>query len=289
MIAIAVECQPDEYVRLHARWRLDRNVSLFNLCAGNVGPRVSVIYNADGASTMIHDNAVGHSGERRRYLHSDRKGTPVIMMPLDQLVWGGALPAEAGQVRSAPSDTYVQALVPPRLDYLPHPICAVKVDIQGFERAALEGLRVTLQRYKPVVYYEFDHRFHANAIATGGGVTQYLQRFGYVCVPNDQLSVESSTKASHHTWPCALGYCDVLCSAQFSTERELLRWMLPRWKNFRGPPKNTTMAKRMQVHNPWLERKMTSEEAAVLASHASGGVPAAAGEGSASPSAAPTR
>ena len=133
LYAVAIECQPDEYVRLYAKWRLELNVSLFNLCAGNVGPKVSIIYNADGASTMVHDNAVGHSGERHRYLHSDRKGTPVIMMPLDQLIWGTPLPPTVGgSPATAPLAKAVQALVPPKLLHLPHPICAIKVDIQGF-------------------------------------------------------------------------------------------------------------------------------------------------------------
>ena len=133
MYAVAVECQPDEYVRLHEKWRLELNVSLFHVCAGNVGPKVSIIYNADGASTMIHENAVGHGGERYRYLRSPRKGTPVIMMPLDQLVWGAPLPPTVGGWPStAPVAKAVQALVPPKLLNLPHPICAIKVDIQGF-------------------------------------------------------------------------------------------------------------------------------------------------------------
>ena len=133
------------------------------------------------------------------------------------------------------------------------------------ERWALEGLRVTLQRYKPVVYFEFDHRFHSKLVSTGYGVTHFLRQFGYVCVPDENYTVVGRPGHPNHTWPCVQGYCDITCSAQFRTDAELLRWILPRWPHARGMPKNTSMAERQRLHNPWLERKSTSEEAASVA------------------------
>lgn len=272
MYAIAIECQPDEYVRLHAMWRLNENVSLFHVCASNSGPSAGTIYNADGASTMIHANAVSHGGERIRYLHSERKTAPVIKLALDQLLWESPLPAEVGGRHLLPSEAYVSKLRPVtnKGTFQPHPVCAIKADIQGGERAALEGLRLTLMKYKPVVYFEYDHRFHATNRAHG--VMSFLKLFGYVCVPNDNVTVtlpkgKGETVSKTETWPCQLGFCDITCSTKFASEAALIRWMLPRWNHARGISKVEHTATAWGGHNPWLERPMTQEEERQAALH----------------------
>ena len=243
-MAISVECQPDEYVRLHEMFRLTERVTLLNMCATNGrGPKVSILYNADGATTLVRQ-ALSHTGERKRHNAAARKMTPVISMPLDHLLWKTPLPPEepGHSLSLPPSDTYVQALQ--QGGGLPHPVCAIKVDVQGHELAALEGLRLTLARYHPVVYFEWDHRFQPKETIgeiQPRSIRNFLRGFGYSCVPNDNVTVPRMGQ-----WPCALGYCDITCSADTS-EANLLRWVKGHWPNAYGRKPGSPRG-----HNPFV-------------------------------------
>ena len=201
--AIAVECQPDEYVRLHERWRLNENVTLLNFCASNEGPGIRTLYNAEGATTLER-GTLNHRGERLRHKAAKRKSDPVIAMPLDKLIWQAMSNSDGLE----PASNIV------------HPICVIKLDIQGHEVVALKGLKETLRRYKPIIYFEFEWRFSMNHLTKG-----FIEGLGlgYECNPNDKArwTTGSSAKliASLPPMPCFSGACDVICSADRSREQ----------------------------------------------------------------------
>ena len=192
--AIAVECQPDEYVRLHQHWKYNSNVTLLNMCASNDGPEVKILYNAEGATTL-QDGTLNHHGERLRHRAALRKTVPVIAMPLDMLLW------HKGAAGLEPSKELV------------HPVCGVKVDVQGHEKAVLQGLTETLRRYQPVIYYEFEGRF-----AMSYGTKEFIEGLGlgYICLPDER----GKPRAAHlPPMPCKSGYCDVICAANTSVNQ----------------------------------------------------------------------
>lgn len=70
----------------------------------------------------------------------------------------------------------------------------------------LQGLKQTLLRYKPIVYWEFETRLGATAF----GPLPFLESLGYACVPNERAHHKSGVM------PCKSGICDVTCSMSLS-------------------------------------------------------------------------
>jgi hypothetical protein len=167
------------------------------MCASNDGPGINILYNAEGATTLQR-GTLNHHGERARHQAALRKTVPVIAMPLDMLLWRKAA---AGRTDLEPSKEMV------------HPVCGVKVDVQGHEKAVLEGLTETLRRYRPVIYYEFEARF---------GMTYGTKAFieglglGYICLPDEQAKPRFRQMPP---MPCKSGYCDVICAANTSVNQ----------------------------------------------------------------------
>lgn len=195
---IAVECQAEEYIRIYQLLRYEQLLTLLNLCASNSEPGLINVLNAEGATTVERSALVRH-GEKARHRASKRKSEPVLSLPLDALVW-----------RKRESDG---ALVPNK--GLSHPVCAVKVDVQGHELPVLQGLTETLRRYRPVVYWEFELRLGLTAF----GPLPFLESLGYTCVPNERIKHQSGG-----LMPCRSGVCDVTCSVD-KNAAELATWL----------------------------------------------------------------
>ena len=199
---IAVECQAEEYIRIYQLLRYDPLLTLLNICASNKGPGLINVLNAEGATT-VEPSALRRHGEMARHRASKRKSEPVLSMPLDALIWHKR---EDGAVVPA--------------DGLKHPVCAVKVDVQGHELPVLQGLSETLRRYRPVVYWEFELRLGPTAF----GPLPFLESLGYACVPNERIWHKSGG-----LMPCSSGICDVTCAVDMmhaEIAQYLERWML---------------------------------------------------------------
>ena len=95
------------------------------------------------------------------------------------------------------------------------------------ELPALEGLKYTLSRYKPVVYFEYDHRFD---VPPKLRPRSWLRRLGYECVPNDSERAENVTinATLSANVGCRVGYCDLTCAYQ-KTRPEMYAFLL-RWR-----------------------------------------------------------
>jgi FkbM family methyltransferase len=182
---IAVECQADEWYRLRALWRNTPEVQLLHMCASDAA-ELKTLFNAEGATTLDYSQIAGHPGEMQRFRKGGRTTDTVVALPLDGLLW---------TAKGVPSS------------HLVGPLCALKVDVQGFERQVLDGLNRSVAHYKPVVYLEYDHRLHTRGLQPRA----WLEARGYVCVPDDskrssQLAIDEHTTAE---LGCLSGYCDL--------------------------------------------------------------------------------
>jgi FkbM family methyltransferase len=61
-------------------------------------------------------------------------------------------------------------------DYQLQPVGFIKIDVEGHERAVLEGARGTLSEYRPIAMVEAEERHSAGSVA---GVTRFFQDLGY--------------------------------------------------------------------------------------------------------------
>ena len=200
---IAVECQADEWYRLRGIWRNTPAVTLLHMCAGN-DISLKTLYNAEGATSLMASTIKGHKAEVQRHAAALVQSDTVVAAPLDNLLW-----ASAG--------------APMRRETL----CAVKVDVQGYEWYVLEGLNQTMAYHRPVVYVEYDHRF---SYPPAHNPRKWLEQRGYQCIPFDSdkshmVQIDGETTAE---LGCRIGYCDLTCSVDWSRVemyKFLSRWM----------------------------------------------------------------
>lgn len=226
---ISIECQAEEYIRIYELLRYDPKLTLLHLCASNHerGPSIVNVFNAEGATTLER-SALNRWGEMQRHRASKRKTEPVLSMPLDILVWRHAEPNSG----------------------IEHPVCVIKVDVQGHELPVLEGFTETLRRYKPVIYWEFELRLGLTAF----GPLPFLESLGYTCVPNERF------KHPKGIMPCREGICDLTCSSDWSAEQ--MTGFLTEWVRVNGP--NKKIAPQYQHTRTSSGRTATQEEKAHL-------------------------
>jgi UDP-sugar transporter A1/2/3 len=143
---IGVECLESAYRELLNMSHImeNPNATLLHVCASN-NTRMAELNLAGDSSSLIEAN-VAKGWELKKVPKHGRVREPVILLPLDKL-----LPtAEC--------------------------VAVIKVDVQGAEYEALQGLLNTIIRDRPVIGYEDERRF-----MKGGNVSHMLERLGYTC------------------------------------------------------------------------------------------------------------
>ena len=125
---LSVECLVSEYSRLAEIWKDNPKITLINGCASNrLG--LQTFHLASGSSSL-HKEAISDGSERDKASSDGFKTSRTLTFPLDQLV-----------------ESYAKRL------------CVLKIDTQGHELMVMEGLRSSIERYRPVIIFEWDPRF----------------------------------------------------------------------------------------------------------------------------------
>ena len=157
---IGVECLESAYRELLNMSHImeNPNATLLHVCASN-STRMAELNLAGDSSSLIEAN-VAKGWELKKVPKHGRVREPVILLPLDKLL----PPAEC--------------------------VAVIKVDVQGAEYEALQGLLNTIIRDRPVIGYEDETRF-----VKGGNVNHMLERLGYTChgYGNPQHNREGNT------------------------------------------------------------------------------------------------
>ena len=122
---VAVECSPRAYKQLAGLYGGNGNVQLHNGCASDVAG-TAVLHDASDSSSL-HEYAVATGPEKAKLVKTSSRQHRVHNVSL--IVMDSVLAARAR-------------------------ICAVKLDTQGHELHVLKGMKATIARHRPTIYFE---------------------------------------------------------------------------------------------------------------------------------------
>ena len=151
---IGIECLGSAYLDLQRLFAADQEVRVYHLCAGATLGMTKLYLAADSSSQVEANVQNGHEAKKRQKEMKAGHGSVehVLTAPLGEILKG----EEA--------------------------IAVLKVDVQGAEYDAFEGMRERIGRDLPVIMYEQDTSFiYAKSV-----FKDFLQELGYKCVERKQ-------------------------------------------------------------------------------------------------------